>query len=90
MCAAPARLAGLENKKGSIAMGRDADLVIWNPDATFRVDPAQLHHRHKLTPYAGHQLMGTIKTTFLRGKKIFESGRFCSAPLGEVLLRHKL
>jgi allantoinase len=90
MCAGPARLAGLENKKGAIAIGRDADLVIWNPDANFRVDPAHLHNRHKLTPYAGHELMGTIETTFLRGKKIFERGEFSSAPAGRALLRHKL
>jgi allantoinase len=90
MCSAPARLAGLENKKGAIAIGRDADLVIWNPDATFRVDPEQLHHRHKLTPYAGRELMGAIETTFLRGTKIFDRGEFSSAPTGQVLLRHKL
>ena len=90
MCEGPARLAGLENKKGAIAIGRDADLVIWNPDVTFRADPEQLHHRHKLTPYAGRNLMGTIETTFLRGTKIFESGEFSSAPAGHLLLRHTL
>ena len=87
LCAAPARLAGLEKKKGTIAVGRDADLVIWNPDATFRVDPARLQHRHKLTPYAELDLMGRVETTFLRGKKIFERGEFCTAPAGRVLLR---
>jgi allantoinase len=90
MCEGPARLAGLENKKGAIAIGRDADLVIWNPDVTFRVHPEQLHHRHNLTPYAGRNLMGTIETTFLRGTKIFESGEFSSAPAGHLLLRHTL
>jgi allantoinase len=90
MCAGPARLAGLEKKKGAIAIGHDADLVIWNPVAAFRVDPAQLHHRHKLTPYAGRELMGVVETTFLRGMKIFERGQFCSTPAGHVLLRGKL
>ena len=87
MCEAPARLAGLEKKKGAIAIGYDADLVIWNPDAAFRVDPAHLHHRHKLTPYAGRDLKGIVETTFLRGQKIFERGEFCAAPSGRVLLR---
>jgi len=90
MCAAPARLAGLEKKKGSIAVGRDADLVIWNPDKAFRVDPARLQHRHMLTPYAGLDLMGIVETTFLRGKKIFERGDFCAAPDGQILLRGQL
>jgi allantoinase len=87
MCSGPARLAGLEKRKGAIAVGADADLVIWNPEAAFRVDPARLHHRHKLTPYAGRELFGVVETTFLRGQEIFADGRFSAAPLGRVLLR---
>jgi allantoinase len=87
MCEAPARLAGLSQTKGSIAVGRDADLAIWNPDAAFHVDVTQLHHRHKLTPYAGRELLGIVETTFLRGLKIFSHGTFCPSPAGRVLLR---
>ena len=79
LCAGPARLAGLDRKKGSIAVGCDADFVIWNPDEKFRVDPAQLLHRHKITPYAGRELKGTIVTTILRGRKIYERGEFSAA-----------
>jgi allantoinase len=86
---APARLAGLDQQKGAIAPGRDADLVVWNPDASFTVDPAQLHHRHKLTPYAGRDLMGIVEATFLRGVKIYERGNFGAVPAGQVLLRGK-
>jgi allantoinase len=89
LCEAPAHLAGLNHQKGAIAPGCDADLVIWNPEAGFKADPAQLHHRHKLTPYAGRDLMGIVEATFLRGVKIFERGNFCSAPAGQVLLRGK-
>jgi allantoinase len=87
LCQGPARLAGLERRKGSIAVGCDADFVIWNPDEKFRVDPAQLHHRHKITPYAGRELKGVVETTFLRGRKIFERGDFSASPIGHVLLR---
>lgn len=83
----PAHLASLEKQKGAIAVGCDADLVIWNPDATFTVDPAQLHHRHKLTPYTGRKLSGVVETTFLRGRKIFDSGEFSPSPIGRVLHR---
>jgi allantoinase len=89
LCEVPARLAGLDQQKGAIAPGRDADLVIWNPDASFTVNPAQLHHRHKLTPYAGRDLMGIVEATFLRGVKIFDRGKFCASPAGRVLLRGK-
>jgi len=89
MCRGPARLAGLEKHKGAIAAGRDADLVIWNPDTKFCVDPARLHHRHKLTPYSGRELFGVVETTFLRGRKIFDREEFSAAPEGQVLYRGK-
>jgi allantoinase len=89
MCSGPAHLAGLDKRKGVIAPGYDGDVVIWNPDATFRVDPARLRHRHKLTPYAGRELAGVVETTFLRGQKIFDRGEFPGAPIGRVLYRGK-
>src|SRR5262249_12398250 len=53
----PAALAGFE-RKGQIAPGFDADLVVWNPEECWTVDPEKLQQRHKLTPYAGRQLRG--------------------------------
>jgi allantoinase len=87
LCEGPARLAGLAGRKGAIAVGCDADFVIWDPEAKFHVEPAQLHHRHKVTPYAGRELSGRVETTFLRGRKIFERGEFSAGPLGHVLHR---
>ena len=87
LCAGPAQLAGLAEKKGTIAVGCDADFVIWDADAKFRVEPAQLHHRHKVTPYAGRELAGRVEATFLRGRKIFERGEFPAGPVGHVLQR---
>jgi allantoinase len=87
MCEGPARLAGLQKRKGAIAVGCDADLVIFNPDTTFRVDPERLYHRHKLTPYAGRELAGVVEATFVRAQKVFERGNFGAAPAGRVLRR---
>jgi allantoinase len=87
MCEGPARLAGLQKRKGAIAVGNDADLVIFNPDTTFRVDPERLYHRHKLTPYAGRELAGVVEATFVRGQKVFEGGNFAATAAGQVLRR---
>jgi allantoinase len=87
LAGAPARLVGLENRKGAIRVGCDADLVVWNPEAAFRVDATMLHHRHKLTPYAGQTLRGVVEATFLRGQKIYDRGSFVSDAHGSVILR---
>ena len=87
LCAAPAQLAGLAGRKGTIAVGCDADFVIWDAQAKFHVQPAQLQQRHKVTPYAGRELLGRVETTFLRGRKIFERGEFSAGPVGHLLQR---
>jgi len=87
MCAGPARLAGLEKHKGALAVGYDADFVVWNPEKRFVVRPKMLHHRHKLTPYANQSLRGIVETTFLRGEMIYDRGRFLGAPQGALLRR---
>jgi allantoinase len=85
MSEAPARLAGLR-RKGSIAAGCDADLVFWDPEATIRVDPASLFHRHPVTPYTGMQLRGAVQRTFLRGEVVFDAGSMRGEPRGRALL----
>lgn len=87
LCEEPARFAGLENRKGAIGVGRDADFVIWNLEAKFTVKAEELHQRHKITPYAGREMFGVVETTFLRGRKIFDRGEFSAAPIGHVLRR---
>ena len=86
MCAAPARLAGLSGRKGTLAAGYDADLCVWRPEETFTVDPAKLRHKHKLTPYAGQELQGVVQATFLRGELAFQDGELVGPPRGTELL----
>ncbi|GGK85096.1 allantoinase AllB [Mangrovihabitans endophyticus] len=69
MARRPADLVGLTGK-GRLAVGADADLVAFAPDARFVVDPGRLHHRHPVTPYAGRELAGVVRTTWLRGRTV--------------------
>jgi allantoinase len=82
MASGPAALVGLTTK-GAIAPGMDADLVAFDPDAAFTVDPAGLHHRHPVTPYAGRSLSGVVRTTWLRGEPVDVDG----TPTGRLLTR---
>ncbi len=84
MSAAPAALAGLSERKGSLAVGRDADLVLWDPDVVWTVDPASLEHRHPVTPYAGMRLRGRVHRTFVRGELVYDDGRFPGALRGRT------
>ncbi|MGO1049660.1 allantoinase AllB [Crossiella sp. CA198] len=69
MSARPAALAGL-TRKGRIAVGCDADLLAFAADERFTVSPGELHHRHPITPYAGRELTGVVRQTWLRGNTI--------------------
>jgi allantoinase len=85
MSAAPAALAGLGDRKGRIAEGLDADFAVWDPGARFVVEPEQLQQRHKLTPYAGRVLSGTVLTTFVRGERVWDRNRLARAYGGRLL-----
>jgi allantoinase len=72
MAHAPAARVGL-HRKGRIAAGSDADLVVFAPDAPYTV--GELHHRHAVTPYAGRELTGVVRRTWLRGTPVEEMPR---------------
>ena len=64
----PAELAGLAAVKGRIAVGCDADFVVFDPEAAFVVAPERLHYRHPVSVYMGEQLYGVVQQTFVRGE----------------------
>jgi allantoinase len=88
MATAPAALAGL-TAKGRLAAGCDADLVAFDPDQSFVVDPARLQHRHPVTPYAGRELYGRVRQAWLRGTALLDpqSGAPEGEPAGQLLNR---
>lgn len=87
MAAAPAGLAGLTGRKGTLAAGADADFVVFNPDTKLTVTGEHLHFRHKLSPYLGADLQGRVLETWLRGEQVYDAGRFVGVVRGRELVR---
>jgi allantoinase len=87
LSAGPARLAGLHRRKGAIAPGRDADLVLWHPDQEFLVEESMLRHRHGLTPFLGRTLAGVVEETYLRGVRVYARGAADQPARGRLLSR---
>ena len=83
----PAKLIGLEHKKGRIEKGYDADLVIWNPDESFTVTEQMILHKHKITPYLGEQLYGTVHSTYLGGMVVYHANGQLQLQAGSIITR---
>lgn len=71
--------------KGGFEIGKDADLTLFDPTAEEEIATESLHYRHRQSPYVGRTLRGRVVQTILRGKTIFENGRFVGAPSGKFL-----
>jgi allantoinase len=76
----------LSPKKGKIAIGADADLVLVDPAGQTRVTAESLHYRHKLTPYLGRTLRGAVKRTILRGRTVAVDGQIAGDPGGRLIV----
>jgi allantoinase len=82
MAEKPAELAHLSSRKGKIAIGHDADLVIFDPEAEIDVSRDVLHTRHPASPYVGMRLRGRVPATYLKGRMVFRDGAFAEKPFG--------
>jgi allantoinase len=84
----PARLAGLADRKGAIAPGLDADLVVFDPREKWTVAAKRLEHRHPISPYDGQTLAGRVHATFLRGRLVYD-GVFPAPCPGRIVERSR-
>ena len=84
LCSSPALLPQLKNK-GRIEKGCNADIVAWSPEEKFILAENDLHHKHKISPYLGKELYGTVLQTWLRGEKLYDDGKFLHLNKGRIL-----
>jgi allantoinase len=82
---APARFLGLDQKKGRIAKGYDADLVAWLPETDFEVKEEAIFHKHKISPYVSRRLFGKVSHTIVNGSLVFENSEFVNHKNGRVI-----
>ncbi|MGR4869502.1 dihydropyrimidinase [Variovorax sp. LARHSF232] len=76
----PARLYGLHPRKGTIAVGADADIAIWDPHREVTIENRLLHHAVDYTPYEGMRVTGWPVTTLVRGQRVWDAGQVCGQP----------
>lgn len=77
---APAKIFGLYPRKGAVAEGADADLVVFDPAGTTMISAATHHSRADYSPYEGQCLRGKVDQVFARGELVVEDGRFVGTP----------
>jgi allantoinase len=78
--AGPAKVVGLYPSKGSIRVGADADLAVWDLDREWEVSREQLFSRHPWTPLEGRRIRGTVEATIRRGELVYRDGVVCASP----------
>lgn len=76
----PAKAYGLYPRKGSLEPGSDADLVLFDPAASWRVEASRLHMATDFSPYEGLEVTGRVARTFSRGEEVFGDGVVSAAP----------
>ncbi len=81
----PAKFLGL-SEKGQIKVGFDADLVLWQPEKTVEITVENIQHRHKITPYLGQILRGSVLQTYVNGQLVFKENAFVNLQEGRILL----
>lgn len=87
-CQEAARIYGLDGRKGRIAPGFDADIVLWDPQLRWRISADVLHSNVDFTPFEGREVTGKPRDVFVRGRPVIEGGNLTrNAPAGQFFPR---
>ena len=86
---APAKIFGLFPRKGTIAPGSDADIVVFDPQRKITLNAATLHQRVDYTPYEGREVQGATDVVLSRGKVIVKNGQFLGRAGSGSFLKRK-
>ena len=76
----PAELFGFQPSKGAIRVGADADLMLFDPEAEWKIRGESLHMNTEFSPFEGHKISGKVRSTLVRGRPVFLDGELVSAP----------
>jgi len=83
----PASFLQVNNRKGKLQVGYDADLVLWNPEEKFEVKAADILHRYECSPYSGKNLYGTVTQTIVNGITVYQHKKLIQKNEGQWLLK---
>lgn len=87
MCENPAKLFGMFPRKGTLAVGSDADITIFDPNYTWSIRAADQYQNVDYTPYEGMEMAGRTDTVLLNGEVAVEGGKVIREGLGEFVHR---
>lgn len=83
----PAKFLKANNRKGKLAVGYDADIIVWNPEEKFIVQAKDILHRYDCSPYCGKELSGTVQQTIVNGITVYQNKKIIQKNAGQWLLR---
>lgn len=86
LCEAPAKFIGRQNSKGKIAVGYDADIIVFRPNENFEVTKEIMQAKHKISPYENLNLAGFVTHTFVGGELVWNGKKFADKMHGKVIL----
>ncbi len=81
----PAKFLKIDDRKGKIEIGFDADIVIWRPEETQIIKDESVLHRYKISPYVGEEMYGCVKETIVNGGTVYSNGSIIGKS-GNVIL----